>query len=555
MDAPFWLDDWYVDPVAGSLLRDGAEIRLEPKVMTVLLVLASRAGEVISREEIEELAWPGVVVGYDALASSIIKLRKALGDDSRHPRYIETVPKRGYRLIAPTGAAGQKPDRDAVSPSRFVNRPVRYAVMGLAIVLAVGVAITLWFSGSGQPPAEPVATVVDEIPTIAVLPFSNLGDDPAKDYLSDGLTEDLIIDLSRFSGVRVIARRSSFTYKTQTVSLQKLSEELGARYVLEGSVRHDRDRLRITVQLVDAQSGINLWADRFDREFDELLDVQDEVRKKIFQILSVKLTGEEQARERSRYTASFEAYDYFQRGQASLVKRSTSRDYQHARELLQNAVRLDPEFARAYSALALAHADAYRFGWGRPDEDVAKLANEAGERAIELDSNLPQAYWVMGYIQLYVNGDHKKAISLARRCIELAPSNADGYALLAVTNVFLGEPEKAIRLVNEAMRLNPHYPSMYPSVLGQAYLVMKDAEQARNAFEESLTINPARLQGNIYMIVTLVRLGELDEASWQAEEFKLNNPEFDPEDWVRRQAFRDNSAAQAMLEDMVKAGL
>ncbi|MGD9000779.1 MAG: transcriptional regulator, partial [Granulosicoccaceae bacterium] len=168
METPFWLDDWYVDPVAGSLHRDGAEVRLEPKVMTVLLVLAGRAGEVISREQIEELAWPGVVVGYDALASSIIKLRKALGDDSRHPRYIETVPKRGYRLIASVSHGG---DRTAASapalPPKAVtpNLIIRYSGMGLALTLAVFVVYTLWFTIPLEPDIAPAVSVVEERPS------------------------------------------------------------------------------------------------------------------------------------------------------------------------------------------------------------------------------------------------------------------------------------------------------------------------------------------------------------------------------------------------------
>jgi len=559
MEDPFWLDGWYIDPVAGSLQREGAEVRLEPKVMTVLLVLVEHAGEIVSREELEKLAWPGVVVGYDALASSIIKLRKALGDDSRQPRFIETVPKRGYRLIASIreGLEGEGPENqphsEPIVEVRASFKPL-YAVIGLGIILAVFIANFLWFSVDNKGGIKQEIPVTQGLPTIAVLPFSNLRDDPDSDYLSDGITEDLIIDLSRYSGLRVIAKRSSFAYKTQTVNLQTLAKKLGARYVVEGSVRHDRGRVRITVQLVDSQSGLNLWADRYDRVIDDLLDVQDEVRQKIIKTLSVALTEEEKSRERRRYTSNFEAYDYFLRGQSSLVKRSGVSDYRQAKDLLEKAVELDPDFARAWSALALAHADAYRFGWTDDNKQVGRMAIEAGQRAIQLDSNLPQAYWVMGYIELYVNHNNEKAVEFGRRCIDLSPSNADGYALLAIANVYLEMPDKAIRLIKEAMRLNPHYPSMYPSVLGQAYLANDDVNNARVAFEESLSINPARLQGNVLMIITLVRLGEIEDAKWQAEQFKVSNPDFSAKDWVAHYAVNDDISKQRMLEDLKKAG-
>jgi tetratricopeptide (TPR) repeat protein len=293
---------------------------------------------------------------------------------------------------------------------------------------------------------------------------------------------------------------------------------------------------------------------RFDREVGDLLDVQDEVRQQIFKTLSVRLTNEERARERKRYTDSFEAYDYFLRGQASLVKRSGVADYLNARDNFEKAIELDPGFARAWSGVALAHADAYRFGWRNESTETGRLAVEAGQRAIALDNNLPQAYWVMGYIELYVNHNYEKAVELGRRCIELAPSNADGYALLAIINVYLEKADKAIRFINEAMRLNPHYPSMYPSVLGQAHLVNNNAPLAREAFEESLAINPTRQQGNVHMIVALVRLGEIEEARWQAEQFKMNYPGFSAQEWVKHHRFSDQASTQRMLEDLQKAG-
>jgi len=542
----FWLEQWRVDSACGKLQMDSDEVHVELKVMAVLLILAERAGEVVSREELEARAWPGLVVGYDALSSSIIKLRRALGDDSRNPRYIETVSKKGYRLIAAVSyEARSEPESNAVpeaKPGMWLdlqfNKPV-VAVLTLLLLL-FGALLRGW----DKPPETPFT----EKPAIAVLPFSNFSDDPSQEYFSDGLAEELINDLSQLSGLLVISRRSTFAYKTRTVSLQTLAQELGIQYVLEGSVRRVKEQIRITVQLVDAKSGINLWAGRFERDNKNLFHIQDEVRQKIVSLLSIKINEKEWERQRKQYTVSFPAYDLFLQGQASLVKRGAVTDYHKARDYFERAIHLDPKFARAHSALALAHTDAFRFSW--VGDDVAKLALEQVKLALELNPGLPQAYWVAGYAHLYLQGDHQKAISKAQRCIELDPNNADAHLLLAAIYVLSDQAELALPLVQTAKRLNPHYPSMYPSVQGQAYLSLQNYDSAYAAFEESLQINPRRYQGNLYMIITLKRMGRLDDAVWQAQQFLMENPGFNPAIWVQHQPFLDQGIADGMKQDL-----
>lgn len=541
----FWLDDWHVDPDAGRISRHGAEVRLEPRVMSVLMLLAAHPGEVLSRELIEATVWKDMVVGYDALASTIIKLRKALGDDSRQPRYVETVSKKGYRLIAPVRhTPGVHTESVSISSSSLTKRSMQWALAVVVLVVAgVGISLTLAKQGQGS------------VHGLVVLPFTNLSDNPQQDYFSDGITEDLIIDLSRYSGLNVVSPRTTFSFKSRTVDLKTLSSELGVNYVVEGSIRLDGTHLRINVQLIDARSGIYLWAERYDREVADLFDVQDEVRQKIVSALEVTLTQEEQNRQQQRYTDSFDAYDLFLRGQALLVRRSSRATNDQAMELMQKAIAIDPNFARAHAALALIYADAYRFDWSDNPEQTRQLALESGQRAIDLDEHSIQAYWIMGYIYLFLYEDHDKAIAMGKQALELNAADVDAVNLLAVAYAFGDEPQKARLLTQELMQNNQYYSAMVPSVLGLANLRLGHYEEALEAYDKSLMINPSRLQGNVFKIVVLYRMGRIEDAEFQVDELYNLHPNFHLDVWLARQPFKDKSLAQGIRQDLIEAGI
>ena len=547
----FWLDDWHVDPGAGRLTRHGAEIRLEPKVMNLLMLLASHAGEVMSREAIEAEVWKGVVVGYDALASTVIKLRKALGDDSRQPRYIETVSKKGYRLIAKVHNSPIEPIDEHTTPPQS-GQPLYRAVL-LASAMLVLVLILIILLRQDKPDTTGIPTNHQQA-SLVVLPFVNLSDDPQQEYFSDGITDDLITDLSQYSGLSVVSRRSAFIYKTHSVDLQTLARELGIRYVVEGSVRLANKSVRINVQLVDAHTGLNLWAHRYDGATTGLFDVQDEVRQKIVKALEVTLTAEERIRQQKRYTESFDAYDYFLRGQAQLVRRASARDNNQARELMEKAIAIDPGFARAHAALALIQADAYRFDWTDTPEKTRQLALQSGQLAIKLDAHSPQASWIMGYIYLFLFEDHDKAITAARRAIELDHDNADAMTTLAVIYTFGDNPEKARLLMQEIKQKNRHYSAMVPSVLGLANLRLGHYNESLKAYNESLLINPSRIQANVAKVVVLYRMGNQSDAAFQLDELYNYHPNFKLDTWVARQPFKDRNILNDMKEALIKAG-
>jgi len=555
---PFWLDDWYVDPPSGRISRAGAEVRLEPKVMSMLVLLAQRPGEVVSRETLEEKVWPGLVISYEALATTVFSLRKALGDDSRSPRYVETIPKKGFRIIAPVKSANQLaanvgPAADNPDIGKTRRAPVARSAAILVTLLAV---IGYLLSGPGVStktvhvagePGEAVATLV-------VLPFVNSDRDPAQQYFSNGITDDLINDLSRYQRLRVVARRSSYHYGQRQVDIKTIAQELGVDYVLDGDIRRQGDRIRINVQLIDASRGINLWGQRFDQETRDLFRVQDDIRKNILSALSITLTREERDRGRQGYTQDFAAYDLFLQGQAKLVTRASSVDNDDARLLMEKAIQRDPNFARAHAALGLIYADAYRFNWSEDPGGTRSKAVKLVKRALELDNQSAVSYWIMGYIELFLSRDHAKAIEMAERSLELSPRNPDAITVLAVTHAFGDDPRRAKLLMQELMKTNRHYSSLVPGVLGLANLRLGNYSEALSAYEESYLINPSRIQTNLFMAVVLYRMGAVKDAEFQVAQLYSMHPKFDPRAWAARQPIKDKQFIDRIVEDFNQAG-
>jgi len=559
----FKLGDWRVEPATDRLIQGEQEIKLEPRVMDLLLYFAEHPGEVLTREQLESSVWAGMVVGYDSLTSAMNKLRKAFNDDPRNAKFIETVAKRGYRLIAPVvypviASSASVEHSTEITPARELQglRHKRSIVtVTFAVVIVVATVLVTVFERNPSTTNTPIKESTTSRPGIVVLPFVNLNDDSAQAYFSDGITDDLIVDLSRISGLFVISRRSAFMYKTRKVDIPALAKELGVGYVVEGSVRRNNDNLRVNVQLVDAATGINLWAQRFDRKTTDLFSVQDDIRRNIINAMSVTLTEEEQKREQQRYTSNFEAYDYFLRGQAALVKRASAGDNSQAQLLMEKAIALDSHFARAYAALALIHADAYRFDWTDNPRHTADEALRIGKRAVELDPNSPQAHWVLGYIYLFLFKDHNKALEMGERTLKLDPNNADAYTLLGVTHVYNNDPQEAKSLMLHLMQNNKYYPSQVPAILSRAYLQLGQYEEALAANDKTLLINPTRIQSNVFRILILYRMGQIEDAKWQADQLKSMHPNFKASVWADRQPFSDSRITVKMLEELKQVGL
>jgi adenylate cyclase len=289
-------------------------------------------------------------------------------------------------------------------------------------------------------------------PSIAVLPFVNMSGDPEQEYFSDGITEDLITDLSKVSGLFVIARNSAFTYKGKAVKVQEVSRELGVRFILEGSVRKAGNRVRISAQLVDAGTGGHLWAERYDRELRDIFDLQDEVTQQIVSALAVNLTKPEEDRLAWRGTDNLKAYDYALRGQES-YHRFTREANVEAQEMFEKSIELDPGYASAYSWLGLVFLHRWTHGWSQ-DPQLPDRAFESAQKALALDESLPEAHRVLADVYLY-RKQHEKATAELERAIALNPNYADAFAALAEVLNWTEKPEEAPELVKKGIRLTP----------------------------------------------------------------------------------------------------
>jgi adenylate cyclase len=430
------------------------------------------------------------------------------------------------------------------------------AVVGLVLLLGGGV--TVW-QRVFRPPASPGVGPAKEVPTlpwpdkpsIAVLPFVNLSGDPAQEYFSDGMTEVLITDLSKVADLFVIARNSVFTYKGKAVKPEQVGRELGVRYVLEGSVLKAGDKVRITAQLVDATTAYHLWAERYDRDLQDIFALQDELTQKILLALKVKLTPAEQARFRHAPTSNLEAYDVFLRGwEASW--RFTKEANAQARQLFEHAIALDPQYAAAYAALSATQLDTW-YNW-----EVFRFSLDQifalAQRAVELDASLPLAHSVLGYVYL-TQKQHAPAIAAAERALALDPNFAYGHVALAVILTHAGRPQDAVGLIEKAMRLDPAHPPDYFVSLSHAYYLAGRYEEAIAAAQSALARNPNLSGAHDLLVLSYSELGREAEARAAVQELLRVQPGISLEAWQLKIPYKDPAIVARQLDLLQRAGL
>ena len=548
----FSVAEWWVKPGLSVIEKDGTAISLEPRVMAVLVTLASKPGEVFSRQELEEQVWRGTVVGYDALAKAINKLREALGDDKKNPRFIQTISKKGYRLVASVGAAS--PDQAAkakISEHKPTSILRWQVIIGVTSALIITLFIVLYIPTKDTDPASSVRKVslTDTKPTVVVLPFRNISPGNKDDYLADGLTSDLTTNLSKLSSVWVTASTAALVYKNTTISPEKIKQSFNARYAISGEVNKIGQTIRINVHLTDVDKGTILWAERYDRQFTDLFTIQDEVARKIINSLSLTLTNEEQQRIAKRYTNNLKAYETFLRAQF-LMNARTPEDNIHARQLLQRAIDLDPDFARAYASMSYSYAIGYVRQWPADTDHPLQKALQLANQALELDRDLPESYWAVAFVYFY-QANPAEGTELLKQALKLNPNYADAYALLAANSLLQGEPERTLDHMAKAYLLNPNGGYLYDMQLGRAYYFMNKYDLALEYFTSALERNPTFIDTQLYIAATYIRLGRYDDAGWMILEAKQSNPNFDPHAWAMAYPFLDNkSYREKLLKDI-----
>lgn len=549
-----WVGDWQV---AGSLhqITCGEQVvRLEPKAMAVLLHLASRPQEVVSREELMAAVWPGVLVGDNALTQVVIKLRKALGDTAREPAYVQAVAKKGYRLIAVVRrTSASTPEDIAVRSPAPARRGsvVRWAAAALAASLLLWGLTRMTQSAFTTDPQERGPSARGEspgaaAPTVLVEAFEVLGTQPDQLLLARAVTADLVTDLSKVSGLWVVS-------SLHPADRRRATDLPGPRYVLSGTVQQEGDRLRVNVHLTDTSTGRHLWSERLDRPVRDLFDVQDSLVTRVLEVLLVKVSEAEKLRLAQRSTRDLQAYEHFVSAQAALLVRRPDQNVA-ARALYWDAIRRDPAFARAYAGLALTYALEYQQGWSLEGDKSLARALEFAQVALRMRPDMPEAHWVLAFVGAQ-RRQHEDALRRLDEALRLNPSYADAYALKAGILTYVGNPAQAVVQMQLALRLNPDAGSLYFLLLGRAYYFLGDLEQAQLNLNRTLERNPENLEARIYLAATFWQAGDRDTAQWQLSEIRSLEPNFASNAWLAGYPLTAAAQKRQLHEVMIAMGL
>jgi adenylate cyclase len=410
-------------------------------------------------------------------------------------------------------------------------------------------------------PAEPAppparsnspALRLPDRPSLAVLPFTNMSGDPEQEYFADGITEDIITDCSKISGLFVIARNSTFTFKKQNVDIKDVGAKLGVRHVLEGSVRRHGMRVRINVQLIDAQSGGHVWADRYDRDLEDIFLVQDEVTRKIVETLEVRLTGNEEARRHDRGKVNGEAYDYLIRAKSCIVQ-FTEPALVETREMLERALAIDPELAQAYAYLAIARGVEYANAWnGRTADDLEENLAVA-RKACELDPAEPMSHHAMSNALMWLRR-LDEAESAARRSVALDPNSAQSYGTLGIILDFSGRHAEAVEALAKALRLDPEF-SLWRHAQGRAQFALGHDAEAEVSFKRRLIQMPGTDVTRAYLASLYGHTGRHDEAGRIWRELMALHPGYTIELTLRVLPYTSPAPLERFVAGLRKAGL
>ena len=530
-------DDYVLDLSRGCLLRAGNEVALRPKTFGVLKHLVEHGGQLVSKEELLAAVWPNLIVTDDTLVQSVGELRRVFAESGRD--YITTVPHRGYRFEAPRAGAVSAP----------IKRALRWRwKYGIAAPLVIAMTIAaLWF---GLRPRAVTPGGLGTGPTIAVLPFQNQNDAAQREYLADGLTQDIINSLGRFSGLTVMSWNAVAGYKGAVAKPGEIARVLGVRYQVEGSVRYAANRIRVSAQLVDAQGRV-LWSARFDEAPADVFQLQDRITREIAGALAIRVTEFEQQRVATKPTASFDAYDCLLRARPAL-QRPTRAGLVEARALLRRAIELDPGYAAAHSALGDTFHAAISMGWAEaPDEYWNRVVEHANE-ALRLDAADVRGRILLGrrYIAYNQFDEAQRQIDQA---IALNPSDADALAGRGNILVWLGKADLAIESLELAQRIDPELNAFDRFALSLAYYLKRRYDESVEQAELNLRRNADARFNYVVLAAAHAQAGNAGEATRAAESVRRTDPLFDAAAFDNK--FRDPRDLAHLREGLAKAGL
>lgn len=507
----FRIAELRVDPALDEICKEGRTIKLEPKSMQLLICLAERAGEVLSVDELLDLVWKNVVVSPDSVYAAVAALRRTLGDDPKTPRYIANVARRGYRLIAP------------VSP--WVDPPTDSTA-----------------NASVAPP-------MGDKPSIAVTPFLNLSGDPEQEYFSDGVTADIITELSRWRRISVRSRSASFRYRGPAVDVKQVARELDVRFVVEGSVRRTGERIRISAQLIDAATGGHIWSEKFDQGLDEIFSVQDRVVQTIVSTLVGRLEASDTERARRKPPLSLAAYECVLK--ANSLSWDDPEGESEAARLVEKAIALDPGYALAYAVLAALSYSQWADG---PKNSAAALERGyvLAMRAVELDAGESTCLAILGHANLH-RRSYELAVQYSRRAVEINPTSQWNAADLGSILVYAGEPQEGLTWLARSREIDPYFDQAWCwrsaglacMILGRYAdaLLMFNRERLRTYFHAALIAG------------CHAKLGDLQLAETNAVDCLSMKSDFSVARFVSKLPFKNPADADQLGTSLRLAGL
>jgi adenylate cyclase len=465
------------------------------------------------------------------------------------------TPLRIYRVLSHPGAAAHR----VIKAKRAVGRTWRNILVATVAFVVVGASVAVWHFYLRAPvvevaSVEKMALPLPDRPSIAVLPFDNMSEDPEQEYFSDGLSDQIISSLSKIPYLFVIARNSTFTYKGKPVKIQKVAEDLGVRYVLEGSVQRSADRVRITAQLVDAITGRHQWSERYDRDLADIFAIQDDIAMAITKALNIELIEGEQARLHEKgTTTNLKAYLKYLEGM-SYYHRLTKEDNTRARQLFEEALAIDPDYANAYVLLGTTHWYDARYGWVESRDKSIATAYKYAQKALELDDTLDTAHLVIGVIYL-LKRQHEKNIAQGKLALALNPNGAWNHMFLAGALGCAGRWEESLGYAEKAMRLSPFPTVAYYWLLGRSYFMTGQYDKAIETFKTAVHVNPDYLVAHAFLAACYSSLDRQVEAKTEASEVLRINPQFNIKSYSKTLPYKNKADIERYVAALRKAGL
>jgi TolB-like protein len=517
---------------------------------------------------LESLADAGGILVSAGIYDQVVN-KLEIGFEDLGPQELKNIPSpiRAYQVTLQSASNAQHPESLATDGPQSAPGRGPLLLGGLALVVAV--VLGAWLLMPKPMPEAPEAVretgteaVIDdktavqrrvENPSIIVLPFDNMSDNKEQEYFVDGITEDIITDLSHFSDLKVLARNASIHYKGKAVDPMQIGEELKVTHLLEGSVRRAGNQLRITAQLIDTSDGFHVWAQRYDKKLKDVFVVQDEVTLSIVNALALKLSEGEQRAHSKSAPGNVQAYDYIQLGLAEFGKQTKETNKQ-AIEFYRMAIESDPEYGRGYGALAVALARSIMRGWSDSPNSDSNRALELANTAVKLSPDLPQTHWAKAFVHISMR-EFQEAKKAAEKSVTIAPSYADGRGILALVENRLGNGEEALRHIEKAMSLNPYYSWDYLFNKGFALYNLARYEESADALEKALQRNENARNPRVLLTAAYSALGRIDDAAWEAELLAMQYTNISIESIMITNHIDDSEIMNRFVDHLRQAGI